>query len=106
MITARIPELGERVQMGKFATAFRGVWGQVVKIDDNPPVGPVLSKARRCSCRERGWREPYRNLHLDRPPLYNGKRVVIKASPYELDGGALDDRPVIVRGGETWQTTQ
>ena len=31
--------------MGKFATAFRGVWGQVVKVDFNPPVGPILSKA-------------------------------------------------------------
>ena len=29
---------------------------------------------------------------------YQGKRVVVKASPYELDGGVLDDRPVIVRG--------
>ena len=40
MTRARIPQEGERVQMGKFATAFRGVWGQVVKVDFNPPPRP------------------------------------------------------------------
>jgi hypothetical protein len=34
----------------------------------------------------------------NRPLYYNGKRVVIKASPYELDGGLLDNRPVWKRG--------
>jgi hypothetical protein len=93
MPRARIPELGERVQMGKFATDFRGVWGEVIKVDDNPPPGPILAKATGGD----GHVEIYIAAFYPgttRALLYNGRRVVIKASPYELDGGLLDDRPV------------
>lgn len=85
MVRARIPELGERVQMGKYATGFPGVWGQVIKIDDNPPVGIL---------RATGGASHVEVYILAELPLYRGKRVVIKASPYELDGGLLDERPV------------
>ena len=97
MIRARIPQEGERVQMGKFATAFRGVWGQVVKVDFNPPVGPILSKAIGSVPGAAGGAN-HTEIYIMTDLRYNGKRVVVKASPYELDGGVLDDRPVIVRG--------
>ena len=85
---ARIPELGERVQLSKYATAFRGVWGQVVRIVRNPPPGPILGLT---------GGPDHTELYILTDLHYNGKRVVVKATPYELDGGALDDRPVIAR---------
>lgn len=86
----RVPEIGERVQMGKFATAFRGVWGRVIQVEFNEP-----------KFIERGGFEFYdgrdhTNIYiLAELPIHNGRRTVIKASPYELDGGLLDERPVI-----------
>jgi hypothetical protein len=97
MTTARIPELGERVQMGKFATAFRGVWGQVIKVDDNPPKVPILGKQRGL-IRGAAGGVNHTEIYILTNLTNQGKRVVIKASPYELDGGVLDDRPIFVRG--------
>ncbi len=84
MPRARIPAVGERVQMGPLATAFRGVKGQVVKIHDDyvdktDPLG-------RAAGHDRVGVYIMTDLH------YNGKRVVVKASPYELDGGIIDGR--------------
>lgn len=87
--------------MGKFATAFRGVWGQVVRVDHNPLPGRILGKPRVLA----GGVVPGAVGGVNHTEIYimtnltnNGKRVVIKASPYELDGGLLDNRPVFVRG--------
>lgn len=94
--------------MGKFATAFQGVWGQVVKVEYNPPPTPVLSKTRIIE----GRRVPGASGGAEHTEIYiqayrsygglpltqGGKYVVIKASPYELDGGVLDDRPILSRG--------
>lgn len=80
---------GDRVQMSKYATAFRGVKGQVIKIDEDPYV-PTLDPFKRPQDR--------RNIYIMTDLTYNGKRVVVKASPYELDGGVLDDRPILSRG--------
>ena len=88
----RVPELGERVQMGKFATAFRGVWGQVIDVKFKEAEiikrGPFTFSDGRDETRvyiltDQGF------------PRYKGRRVVIEASPYELDGGLLDERPAI-----------
>ena len=88
----RVPELGERVQMGKFATAFRGVWGQVIDIKFNAPK--LIERGGRELIDGRDHTEIF--ILTDRSfPNYQGKRVVIKASPYELDGGLRDERPVI-----------
>ncbi len=92
---ARIPELGERVQLGKFATAFRGAWGQVVKIDRNPPRGPILGRDRGIVPGADGGAN-HTELYILTDLSYNGRRVMVKASPYELDGGLLDERPVMV----------
>jgi len=93
--------------MGKFATAFRGVWGQVRRVDYNPPPPLVLGKKRIIDGRSvpgadgganhtelyiQAYRS-YRGL----PLTQGGKYVVIKASPYELDGGVLDDRPILAK---------
>ncbi len=94
---ARIPELGERVQLSKYATAFRGVWGQVVKIDRSPPRGPILGRDRGIVPGADGGVN-HTELYILTDLTHNGKRVMVKASPYELDGGALDERPVFVRG--------
>ena len=106
MTRARIPQEGERVQMGKFATAFRGVWGQVIKVKYNPP--PVPGTANDLLSRPRllqdgnvipgaGGGANHTEIYIATDLRYNGKRVVVKASPYELDGGVLDDRPIIAR---------
>lgn len=73
--------------MGKFATAFRGVKGQVVKIDEE--YVPKYDGLGRLNGHDRT------NLYILTDLTYNGKRVVVKASPYELDGGLLDNRPVV-----------
>lgn len=85
---ARIPELGEWVQMGKYATAFRGVWGQVIKIDRNPPQGVLAATGG----------DNHTELYILTGLTHSGKRVVVKASPYELEGALLDQRPIMARG--------
>lgn len=75
--------------MGKFATAFRGVKGQVIKIDYSPPQG-ILSAT--------GGKD-HTELFILTNFSHRGKRVVIKASPYELEGALLDQRPIMSRNG-------
>jgi hypothetical protein len=104
----RIPEEGEWVQMGKYATAWPGLWGQVIKVDFNPPPMRVLGRDRVIQDRVvRGasggieHTEVYIQAHWSYkgPRLaQNGKLVVVKASPYELEGALLDERPNKVRG--------
>jgi hypothetical protein len=78
--------------MGKFATAFPGVWGQVIKVVQNEPE--IIQRGPFTFSDGRDDTEIY--ILTDQGfPRYKGRRVVIKASPYELDGGLLDDRPVI-----------
>lgn len=84
---ARIPELGEYVQMGKYATAFRGVKGQVVKIDRSPPQGVLKATGG----------DNHVELYILTALSYGGKRVMVKASPYELEGALLDQRPIMGR---------
>lgn len=83
MVRARIPELGERVQFGPLATVKElvGVRGQVIRVEARyvPKLDPLG--------RENGHDKT--NLYIATPLTYNGKRVVVKASPYEIDG-ALD----------------
>lgn len=73
--------------MGKFATAFRGVWGQVLKVEEE--YIPKYDGHGRLNGHDRT------NLYILTDLTYQGKRVVVKASPYELDGGLLDKRPVV-----------
>ncbi len=91
MVRARIPELGEYVQMGEFATPIqvgkdyypvRGWKGQVIKIDEHhiPKVDPLGNPNGHGRT----------DLYIAMPVTYNGKRVVVRASPYELDGGILE----------------
>ncbi len=84
MARARIPELGERVQMGPLATAFRGVKGQVVKVEEG-----YVAKTDALG---RPGGHDRTGIYIMTELTYNGKRVVVKASPYELDGGLLDQR--------------
>lgn len=88
--------------MGKYATAFRGVWGKVVKIRRNPPP---LGELRPIQGRYPTGGKDETHLYIQAHKAYKGlpltlggKYVVIKASPYELDGGVLDDRPVAAIG--------
>lgn len=100
MIKVRIPEEGEWVQLSKYATAFRGVWGQVIKVDYNPPPTRVLGKTRIAGDRIVPGADGGANhteIYILTRLTNNGKRVCVKASPYELDGGVLDERPVIQR---------
>jgi hypothetical protein len=92
----RLPQKEEWVQMGKYATAFRGVWGQVKHIEHNEPKDVKRGPFKFSDGRD------HTNIYIQAfrsykglPLTYNGKFVVIKASHYELDGGLLDDRPVI-----------
>jgi hypothetical protein len=98
---ARIPEEGEWVQMGKYATAFRGVWGQVIKVDFNPPPTPVLGGHRVIQDRvvrgASGGAE-HTELYILTKLTQGGKRVCVKASPYEIEGALLDERPISGRG--------
>jgi hypothetical protein len=102
MVRPRIPEPGEWVQMGKYATAFRGVWGKVVKIRRNPPplgeLPPVEGRYPTGGKDETHLYIQAAHSYKGRWLTLNGKYVVIKASPYELDGGLLDDRPVWASG--------
>jgi hypothetical protein len=85
----RVPELGERVQMGKFATAFRGVWGQVIDVKFNEPT--LIERGERVLIDGRDHTEIFILTDLTQ----NGRRVCVKASPYELDGGLRDYQPAI-----------
>lgn len=64
--------------MGEYATAFRGVKGQVVKVDEN--YVPKRDAYGNSTGHNRTDLFIMTDLH------YNGKRVVVRASPYELEG--------------------
>jgi hypothetical protein len=74
MVEARIPEIGEQVEFGKYATSYKGEQGEVVEIEDHGEVG--------------GYR------HVDvwvKTNIYeDGKRVLVACSPVELAGMVVE----------------